>query len=52
MPDQLWFDVEERYNTTANPSREVDSGLWFDVEERYNTTPSKMPKIERGCGLM
>ena len=35
---ELWFDVEERYNTTAILSKVSDLGLWFDVEERYNTT--------------
>ena len=34
----LWFDVEERYNTTYHMENAVDFQLWFDVEERYNTT--------------
>ena len=34
----LWFDVEERYNTTAYFSIIETNKLWFDVEERYNTT--------------
>ena len=38
MKNQLWFDVEERYNTTANAPIMPSMMLWFDVEERYNTT--------------
>ena len=34
----LWFDVEERYNTTLCRLSRVAITLWFDVEERYNTT--------------
>ena len=34
----LWFDVEERYNTTPNFPSRYRKQLWFDVEERYNTT--------------
>ena len=34
----LWFDVEERYNTTKIRMYETFCLLWFDVEERYNTT--------------
>ena len=36
--EPLWFDVEERYNTTKDTLRTGDELLWFDVEERYNTT--------------
>ena len=35
---QLWFDVEERYNTTHGVLKLCLLMLWFDVEERYNTT--------------
>ena len=35
---QLWFDVEERYNTTQFAMSFRAYWLWFDVEERYNTT--------------
>ena len=35
---ELWFDVEERYNTTARAQIDLLYKLWFDVEERYNTT--------------
>ncbi len=34
----LWFDVEERYNTTEYSDFRAQNQLWFDVEERYNTT--------------
>ena len=34
----MWFDVEERYNTTYFPDFANLGELWFDVEERYNTT--------------
>ena len=34
----LWFDVEERYNTTICCDKNIFEMLWFDVEERYNTT--------------
>ena len=34
----LWFDVEERYNTTVANPKTLEELLWFDVEERYNTT--------------
>ena len=34
----LWFDVEERYNTTNSRAQGCGNLLWFDVEERYNTT--------------
>ena len=36
--DKLWFDVEERYNTTLTFPLFKRMMLWFDVEERYNTT--------------
>ena len=36
--NRLWFDVEERYNTTERSSAHERVKLWFDVEERYNTT--------------
>ena len=35
---RLWFDVEERYNTTVASTVYNIFPLWFDVEERYNTT--------------
>ena len=34
----LWFDVENRYNTTPNKLITNKPKLWFDVENRYNTT--------------
>ena len=48
----LWFDVEERYNTTARCNRASDDMLWFDVEERYNTTDMLQAAEDRSCGLM
>ena len=41
---KLWFDVEERYNTTLKSCFFLIIKLWFDVEERYNTT------LQRGRG--
>ena len=38
MPDGLWFDVEEGYNTTYKNVGNETRELWFDVEEGYNTT--------------
>ena len=38
----LWFDVEERYNTTVPSPMQRLCVLWFDVEERYNTTNCKI----------
>ena len=38
MSQMLWFDVEERYNTTEYKELGNNLKLWFDVEERYNTT--------------
>ena len=38
VPLVLWFDVEERYNTTIVRNGYRIFVLWFDVEERYNTT--------------
>ena len=35
---QLWFDVEEGYNTTNGKLKPAACKLWFDVEEGYNTT--------------
>ena len=37
-PKQLWFDVEEGYNTTIIEIIGFRHLLWFDVEEGYNTT--------------
>ena len=34
----LWFDVEEKGNTTKPIITEVTAQLWFDVEEKGNTT--------------
>ena len=49
---QLWFDVEERYNTTDTACVQADRVLWFDVEERYNTTLRLNQLMSIGCGLM
>ena len=38
ITERLWFDVEERYNTTRSEKLSGNDWLWFDVEERYNTT--------------
>ena len=43
----LWFDVEERYNTTYQAEINGKTALWFDVEERYNTTNTKTNKLDR-----
>ena len=34
----LWFDVEEKGNTTIVQAVTIAYGLWFDVEEKGNTT--------------
>ena len=34
----MWFDVEEKGNTTKPCARSASSELWFDVEEKGNTT--------------
>ena len=34
----LWFDVERRYLTTRQATKEEVEELWFDVERRYLTT--------------
>lgn len=31
----LWFDVENRYKTTARPCLTATWRLWFDVENRW-----------------
>jgi len=48
----LWFDVEERYNTTYKHNIITTFTLWFDVEERYNTTAAAKAWQKRRCGLM
>ena len=50
--EELWFDVEKRYNTTCPYYHLADTQLWFDVEKRYNTTKSPPLKSMWGCGLM
>ena len=35
---QLWFDVEEKGNTTNSLILSAMVELWFDVEEKGNTT--------------
>ena len=45
----LWFDVEEKGNTTKRPLTITRRVLWFDVEEKGNTT--KMAAIMKDCGL-
>ena len=49
---KLWFDVEERYNTTSADNNDKKNGLWFDVEERYNTTSWREIARTYCCGLM
>ena len=49
---KLWFDVEERYNTTLLKKDRMEFQLWFDVEERYNTTEVIISAINMRCGLM
>ena len=48
----LWFDVEERYNTTQTQRNNSLAWLWFDVEERYNTTVARRSAQNYGCCLM
>ena len=48
----LWFDVEERYNTTKSGAKLPFPTLWFDVEERYNTTDEDLDEAVSSCGLM
>ena len=36
----LWFDVEEKGNTTSGFEELYQGLLWFDVEEKGNTTIS------------
>ena len=48
----LWFDVEERYNTTDKWDGRQFAELWFDVEERYNTTENTSSSNDSSCGLM
>ena len=38
LSEQLWFDVEEKGNTTGNRAQIRECQLWFDVEEKGNTT--------------
>ena len=48
----LWFDVEEKGNTTAFSLAAPAPMLWFDVEEKGNTTKAfRQVQIHR-CGLM
>ena len=49
---KLWFDVEERYNTTSSSTLTIHTSLWFDVEERYNTTEHYEGLSGYRCGLM
>ena len=37
----MWFDVEEKGNTTVRANSTVYFMLWFDVEEKGNTTTIK-----------
>ena len=39
----MWFDVEEKGNTTETKERAVKPVLWFDVEEKGNTTFRDFP---------
>ncbi len=48
----LWFDVEERYNTTRGTSLRQGYQLWFDVEEGYNTTYRLFVLLGLCCGLI
>ena len=38
----LWFDVESRYEATANSILIKVNQLWFDVESRYEATDGKV----------
>ena len=42
----LWFDVEEKGNTTCCKGFPILEQLWFDVEEKGNTTIGKAIQID------
>ena len=44
----LWFDVEEKGNTTPQRPTARFGWLWFDVEEKGNTTfrPKKLFAVQ------
>ena len=48
----LWFDVEEKGNTTMYTVAEQEGVLWFDVEEKGNTTLCFNDYNANSCGLM
>ena len=48
----MWFDVEEKGNTTESRERSERVWLWFDVEEKGNTTIAGVMAMAEGCGLM
>ena len=50
--EELWFDVEKRYNTTVKEANQLADKLWFDVEKRYNTTNNAPTGAVNSCGLM
>ena len=49
---QLWFDVEEKGNTTTCLRTCSTQVLWFDVEEKGNTTTKSNGTWLVCCGLM
>ena len=48
----MWFDDEERQDTTAVPVSSSYQQLWFDDEERQDTTSSWLAARRCSCGLM
>ena len=42
----LWFDVEEKGNTTEAELHQSSKQLWFDVEEKGNTTEAHSQAIQ------
>ena len=49
---ELWFDVEQRYNSISPTGATAPTGLWFDVEQRYNSIREKDGLGMERCGLM
>ena len=49
---RLWFDVENRKDTTWKGKRVWKWKLWFDVENRKDTTGIQPKEARAGCGLM
>ena len=48
----MWFDDEERQDTTIVPGSQPSGELWFDDEERQDTTSFMRMGIGSSCGLM